>query len=201
MISIKSPVLALAASLLGILPSFAQNVIRDPGFEEGLSGWNAPYIPADSQNRGCSFSIEEGPSRSGKRSARLESKDDGRISISPKGAPFPVKAGERFRLSLWVKPGEKFEPARGRLGFLVRIDLLKGREAAGVLTVDWKGTARVLAPSEPLDGFAAGPVGDAWTEVQAEFTVPENVDRIRPGIFLWMATGALLVDDVVLERL
>lgn len=196
--ALHTAVLLFSASAASAL---AQNVVRDPGFEEGLNGWNQPYIPADSKNRGCTATVVAENPYAGRYCLRMESEDEGRVSISPKGMPLAVVPGQRYKLSLRVRAGELFVPEKGQPGFLVRIELTERKKTSSIISVDWKGQMKVLAPASPVVGFSAEPIPRQWTHVETTFAIPENIDEMRLGIFLWRATGQLFVDDVVLERI
>ncbi len=193
------PLFYLAAFALLSHPLSAQNIVRDPGFEEGDTGWNLPYVPNDSQDKGCSFSISAEEPHSGKSCGMLESTDNGRIAISPKGMPMAVEAGQKYRLVAWVRAGKDFEAQSGQPGLLIRVDMLQSRDALEIVTIDWQGHAKAMQPSESLTGFATEPVPKTWTKVESTFTVPENTETMRAGLFLWKATGQLFVDDFVIE--
>lgn len=190
----------LSTLFVAALPAFTQNVIRDPGFEEGEQQWNF-YIPSDSVSRDTQFSIVTDEPYSGQACALLESSDNARFSISPKGMPLPVSPGEKFRLSLWVKASEDFRPEPGHPGMLIRVDLLQDREPLQIVSVDWKGTTHVLEPTEKPVDFTTEPIPTKWNQVTFEFTIPEDIDSLRPSLFLWRGTGKIWIDDFILQRI
>ncbi|PTX95414.1 hypothetical protein DB345_14160 [Spartobacteria bacterium LR76] len=188
--------LSLTASTL-----LAQNIVRDPGFEEDTTGWNAPYIPNDSLDRHCTFEVVKDSPHAGKACARLASEDNGRISISPKGTPIPVEPGEKFKVSLWVKAGKNFEGQNNQSGMLLRMDMMNGRDSVGIVTIDWQGQSLFLSPQDAPKDFATAPLPTKWTKVEAEFVIPEDTTAMRPAVFLWRGTGEFFIDDFIIERI
>lgn len=193
----------LLASLLAFTASnvVAQNIVRDPGFEEDTTGWNAPYIPNDSLDRNCTFEVVTESPHSGKACARLSSGDNGRIAISPKGTPIPVEPGEKFKVSLWIKAGKNFEGQNNQSGMLLRMDMMNGRDSVGIVTIDWKGQSRLLSPQDSPKDFVTEPLPIQWTKMEAEFVVPADTTSMRPAVFLWRGTGEFFIDDFVVERI
>jgi len=194
------PILYAAGWLALSIGAQAGEVVFASGFEDNDSPWNDPYVPSDSLDRGCSFDISSEEPHSGLRCGVLASDNSGRIAISPKGSPYHVEPGQRYKLTFWVKAGKEFEAQKGQPGMLVRIDLMQDRDPVSIVTVDWKGTTKIVQADETLADFTTLPVPPHWTKVEAEFTIPENVNKARPGLFLWRATGSLEVDDFRLER-
>lgn len=188
--------LSIAASSLP-----AQNIVRDPGFEEDTTGWNAPYIPNDSLDRQCTFEVVKESPHSGKTCARLASEDGGRIAISPKGTPIPVEPGEKFKVSLWIKAGKNFSGHGNQSGMLLRMDMMNGKDSVGIVTIDWKGQSRLLSPQDNPNDFVTEPLPTQWTKVEAEFVIPNDTTSMRPAVFLWRGTGEFFIDDFVIERI
>lgn len=188
--------LSIAASSL-----LAQNIVRDPGFEEDTTGWNAPYIPNDSLDRQCTFEVVKESPHSGKTCARLASEDGGRIAISPKGTPIPVEPGEKFKVSLWIKAGKNFSGHGNQSGMLLRMDMMNGKDSVGIVTIDWKGQSRLLLPQDNPNDFVTEPLPTQWTKVEAEFVIPNDTTSMRPAVFLWRGTGEFFIDDFVIERI
>ncbi|MEJ0001559.1 MAG: hypothetical protein WDO13_21950 [Verrucomicrobiota bacterium] len=79
------------------------------GFETGTTGWTL-FVPGESQGKNCAFDVVTDGPHSGTSSARLQADDFARCGI---GAPvFAVQAGERYRVSAWLRADNAATGAR-----------------------------------------------------------------------------------------
>ncbi len=179
----------------------AQPLVVEPGFENGASGWKDLYIPSDSTDKGCQFSLGTEDPHAGKFYAILKSEDYGRMSISPRGMPLPVQPGDRYKLTVWVKAGDDFQVESGQPGILVRVDMLGENPSVGVVTANWQGKTELLQAGESVAAFVTPSMPKVWTQIETEFTVPEGAYQMRASIFFWRAIGRLYIDDFQIERI
>ena len=177
----------------------AENLIPNPGFEAGMSRWKSPYIPADSQEKGCVFTLSETDTHSGQFCAAMEAAEPGaRMAITPANMPLAVQLGS-YHVTVWVRAGENFRADPSQTGMLIRLAYFSGANKTPLKfqSIDWKG--HVLDGVNP-SGWATAPVPKAWTEINAVIDVPNGAERLAMDLFLWRATGKLYFDDVSIIR-
>jgi hypothetical protein len=195
------PILTLSAAAA---PSL--NLITNPGFELGDTNWST-FVPDESKDKDCSFTISTVNPHSGKACGELKSTDYARYSAGPltiEGGP--ILAGERCRLTFWVRADTQ-TLTRSSPGFLVRMILwgadgkqLPGHEA---LYVGLSGRVTLQSMSHRMDLSAyPDPLPVKWTKVEAVFDVPDNLDHCklrRPEFFAQYTLGSVFIDDILIE--
>jgi hypothetical protein len=188
-----------AAVLLLLAWSAAQGVRADTlvpngGFEEGTTGWTI-FVPEESKDKNCRFDVAGDAPHSGSSAARFQSDDFARFGI---GAPvIPVQAGERYRVSVWVRidPAAQVRPKAP--GFAIRLNLRQGDS-------DAPGGHLFIVPGNRVSrDIPADPGADLtkdWTHVEAVVEIPGGVDAIGPSLFSWWTSGTLYADDFTIEK-
>ncbi len=197
----KIPIATAAVLLLAISCGYSQELVQDPGFESGASKWKELYIPAESSDKGCTFTLSETEAHSGQLCAVFEATAPGaRFALTPKNMPVAVKPG-RYKLSAWVRAEENFKIDPGQSGMLIRISFYNGEDKNPVhaISVDWRG--RVIEGSKSLGALSNSTMPKEWTQMSAEIEVPSDVDKLSLDVFYWRASGRLYVDDVSLEKI
>jgi hypothetical protein len=196
---------AAALSLLwtyaGLQSGVAQNLITDGGFESGVTGWNI-FVPDESQGKNCRFDVVSTAPHSGVNCVRLQSDDYARYSIGP-ATGIPVKAGEHYRVTAWIRadpaalvraktPG--LPPAAG---FVIRLNLRQGTTdaAGGHMFI---GQGNVVTRDTPAELTA--PLPTVWTKVEAVVEIPADTDTVFPALFCWWVNGTVFVDDFAIEK-
>ena len=173
----------------------ASNLISNPGFEDGGTGFGI-FPAGDSKAMNCRLSIVTDVFHSGKQSALLQADDFARVSIGPKVPCHPISGGERYRVGVWVKPGADYQAQPGTPGVCLRLNPSSGSTAAGTIFINLDGS--VSTGIAPL--MAIKPLPADWTHLEAVLDIPSGIDCVGPVLFMWKAKGSLYVDDFTFEK-
>lgn len=184
------------------------NLIPNPGFEEGANGWLL-YVSEQSQAVPCSIEPVKEDRKSGASAGAMVSEDFASFSISPElfaggEKALAVYPGERWRLSFWVRATEE-TASTASPAFFVRFPLLKDWKKTGRLVfVGINGNVEIRDASGSLDiaGITAD-LPNEWTQVSAEFEIPseDNANQLgRPEFYARGVKGPIVLDDIVLSR-
>lgn len=187
--------------LLAMSCGYSEEIVPDPGFESGSSKWKQLYIPPESADKGCSFSLSETDAHSGQLCAVFEATSPGaRFALTPKNMPVAVKPG-RYKLSAWVRGDENFKIDPSQSGMLIRISFYTGGDKNPVhsLSVDWKGN--VIDGNKSPRAMSQWAMPKEWTQMSAEIEIPLGTDKVSLDVFYWRASGRLYVDDVSFEKI
>ncbi len=190
--------LRLSAGVLACISTFclqgyvqAQNLISNPGFETNTTGWGM-FAPKEAKDKCHISAVTEAP-HTGGACLKMESDAIARFAASPKG--FRVQPKERYQVTAWVRGTAEIKS--GEPGFLIRLTLSKaGNDAPGghlYIGLD----SRVSHGTPP--GFSK-PVPAQWTKIEAVVEIPDEVETVGPGLFVWNAKGTVYVDDVAIEK-
>lgn len=192
--------LALLSCALSAVPagSVARQLIPDNGFEQQV-GWR-PLVPQESAGKGAAFSYTTENPRSGKYAAKLSAEGYARFGILNRSEyeRIPVKPGERYRVSGWVRADKDTRVQGGTPGALIRVMLYgeDGKDASGghyfIGFNNWVG--RNLEPPQSLS------LPTDWVPLEAVIEIPEGVTGALPNLFVWRTSGAVYFDDVVFEK-
>ena len=171
--------------------------LDNSGFEDGLNnGWSL-WVAPDSQPDNCHQDICAENPHSGAACLKLSADQVSRFSVGRKET-FTVQAGERYRISVWLRGNAEFAP--NTPGFLIRVRLLSQATPANGGSIDLLHIGldgKVIRNAVPSTGPAI-PV--QWTEVSSVVEIPAGAAKIDVGIFLWNATGSIYLDDFSLEQ-
>ncbi len=198
--------LALAWFAAAVQPAVAgSNLIQNPGFESGNTGWGL-FVPAESKEKGCRFSVANAGAHSGQACAEMSSEQFARFALSPNGV-IQIQPGERYRLVAWVK-GEAGAQADGKTpGVVLRLILRKGNTDAAGNPAIYVGlnskVAVVWLPQAPDLRKISTSIPSEWTKVEAVFEVPKiesGIDNMGLGVFGLETKGKVYLDDVELEK-
>ena len=174
----------------------AESLISNGGFENGTVGWTL-FVPDESQDKGCHFDVVNNAPHTGKSCLRIESKDYARYCV---GTSFiPVKPGERYHVSVWVKADPTAHARLKTPGFVIRLYLRQGNADAegGHLFI---GPGNRVARNMPADPVAKTTLPTTWTQIDAVVEIPPGVDAIGPGLFSWWSKGPVYADDFSIEK-
>ncbi len=185
-----------------------ENLIPDPGFEDGGKTWGI-YVSGNSAASGCEFLTVATSPQAGTACAEMKSANNASFSISPQVLAgnqkvAPVKAGERWKLTFWIRSTEdtstKASPA-----FFVRIPLLQDwKKLPKVLFIGLNGASAMRETSGSLDiPEIAAELPTKWTKVESVFEIPKNLDANqmgRPEFYARGVMGTIYLDDISLEK-
>ena len=172
----------------------ADSLASNGGFEEDAQGWKV-FVPEESKEKNCRFDVVSEKPHSGANCARFQSDDFARFSIG--SGLIPVQAGERYRVTVWLRSDPSAEVRPKDPGFVVRLNLRQGSSDAegGYLFI---GPGNKVTRSTPPDPEL--PLPTTWTKIEAVVEIPAGVDAMGPGLFSWWAKGALYADDLSIEK-
>lgn len=177
----------------------AETLVANPGFEQGDKDWRL-YMAKESEDKGVKIEANTTVFHSGQSCLRLFSVKDARYSAGPRVSISNVKAGDRFRVSVWVRAGDDFVQNKSTPGFYVRLTQFAkpGKETIGAHYHFGLGKKVLLnASASPL---GTSHIPDTWQEVGGVVEVSEGTTRIGLNIFVERGSGSLYVDDVSLVR-
>ena len=164
----------------------AAPLVSNGGFESGSADW-AIFVPDESAEKNCRFSISRDHPHSGSACAELSSSELARFCIGHK--PIAVTAGDRYRVRTWFRAAATASFAKRTPGFSLRLTFPGAR-----LQINADG---VVTAGNPLP--LKQPVSTDWTRVEIVIQIPPGVDRVTPDMFSY-AKGSMFVDDVGLEK-
>ncbi len=196
--------LALAGGSGGWSDAAGHSKVRILDFETpAMTTW-AAFVPPESVEAECVVVQDLSVARAGSASARLHAPAFARFGVRFKGITISVRAGERYRLSTWVRIGPDFVVAEGTPGVLARLTLFDrggsdfsgGHRYVGLSgdVADSPDGLRWEPPAPPSDDE------DAWTRLEAEVVIPNGVAAVVPMLFVWQGRGTVWVDDIRFER-
>ncbi len=187
--------LLLLSSRLASSAPVENSLIPNGGFEEGVGQWKI-YIPEEAREKNCQFEVTPESLHSGANGARLQADDFARFSIG--FGLIPVQAGERYRVSVWVRGESNAHVRLKSPGFVVRLSLRQGEADAdgGHLFIGLGNRVTRNLPADPL----APSLPTEWTQVEAVVEIPSGVDAVGPALFSWGTKGGISVDDFSLEK-
>jgi len=176
----------------------AQNLLTNTGFERGMMNW-VTFIPAESVAQAPVLEIAKGSAHTGTSALRLTSTTSSRFAVG--NYPWiPVVTGERFRVSAWyrIEPGAVAKV--GLPGFVMRVNFKQEGAPAGTPTKHlYVGPSGVISTGvEPKMVVPALPT--EWTRIEAVVEVPADTNSMSVNFFSWGLTGAVLVDDALIEK-
>ena len=189
---------ALAIVCLSLSPvASAANFISNPGFESGSTGWIL-FIPSESAAAAPVFTVVKTEAQSGTSAAKLSSTIPSRYALSPLAPQMFVKPSQRVRVSAWYK-GEPGAVIKSNMpGPTIRVKLNSAPNQESFVYCSAAGTSK---GNEFLHKTKSDkPVETKWTKLEAVFEVDPEVNVLSFNFFAWGIEGALLVDDVVFEK-
>lgn len=198
-----------AAALLsaGTLHS-DDNLIPNPGFEDGPGGWSL-YVSGQSETVPCRLEQVREGQKSGAAAGVMASDDFASFSICPDVYAGNAKAlaalpGSRFKLSFWIRAGTD-TGSNSRPAFFVRFPLLKDWKKVGrLIFIGANGNVVVREATGSLDiAEIASALPTEWTHVEVEFQIPDDAEANqlgRPEFYARGVKGPIFLDDISLLR-
>ena len=178
----------------------AQNLLSNGEFEPDVPGWSL-VIPPESSEAECRFEMSQDKPPQGGLSGRLSSTSEVRFGIVTRPKIGALVAGERFRVSAWVRADKDFVAKAGTPGFVLRVTLFsnpKGNE-------DTPGGHYYLGLGNRLTrGYSVSPlleeaIPGVWTKIEAILEIPPETVTLDVSLFVWFGSGALYVGNIVFE--
>lgn len=177
----------------------AENLVANPGFEQGDKDWRL-YMAKESEDKEAKIETDTTVFHSGQSSLRLFSVKDARYSAGPRVSISNVNAGDRFRVSVWVRAGDDFVQNKKTPGFYVRLTQFvdPGEDPIGVHYHFGLGN-KVLLSASPAP-LGTNRIPDTWQEVGGVVEVTKGAARIGLNIFVERGSGTVYIDDVSLVK-
>jgi hypothetical protein len=183
--------------LLLLLPALAcktafavepPELIDNGGFESGTNSW-VLFVPDESLEKHCEFTISNDNPHSGAACGKLTSGDIARFAVGHK--PVPVTAGDHYRVSAWYRGDSQTTYTPRTVGFAIRLTLSGGHH----IQINAEGD---VSPGNPAT--LKNPMPTTWTQVNVVIKIPPGVTTINgPELFSY-AKGSLYVDDVSIQK-
>ncbi len=209
-LTVRNIVLCISAAFLLLSWSSAradENLLVNAGLEQDDDSWKL-FVPAESEGKGCEFTISTESPHSGNSCGKLSSDDFARFSAGDMGfqgvAPHP---GDRCRLTFWIRSSEDAE-SRGTPALVVRMQMLdidgQALPGAPALFIGTDGATSVQKQEGGVNfSEFKDPLPGKWKKVVSVFDVPDEMEQGKlssPQFFAYYTKGAIYLDDVSLER-
>ncbi len=166
------------------------NLVPNPGFEAGLSGWT------EIANTGLEVSVVVSPAHGGGQALQLSNTltTTSRIAAYA-SAPLPVTSGQRYRLAGWF---------RSLLGYVaessgppphLQMEMWRGLRYANGLYAQWlDGSGQPLG--DPQLAVFLHTNADRWRLIGRELAAPPGAARVQVIVGARLGGNALWVDDL-----
>jgi len=186
------------AGLAYCTPANAQNLVPNPGFESGNTGWGL-FVPKESQGKVQPLQLTQTDVHGGTSALAVTVTDGARVGIGTK--PINVKPGEKYRFTAWVKFGDNAQYKPGSPAVYFRATLLEApdKDIADPLKHIQIGLAGTVARSPYTAKLSPTELPKGWTKLEGVFEVPPTVNIIGPSLFLEGTSGTVYFDDISIE--
>jgi len=174
----------LMACLMITRPTLAQDapeLVSNGGFENGGTDWSI-YVPEDSAEKHCTFTVVKDQPHSGAACAQLNSSEIARFCVGHK--PVVVTPGQHYRVWAWFRAGPQTPFAKKTPGFSIRLNLTGAH-----LQINAEG---VITPGNPV--ALKNPMPTQWTQVAVVIEIPPGTTAMGVDLFSY-AGGPLFIDD------
>lgn len=176
----------------------AENLIPNGDFELGTKGW-AAFVPDDAKPNDCKVEVSGEAPHEG-QSLRLSCGGVSRFAATTVIKGTDWVPGDRYRVSLWARAGEDFQPAPGTPGFMIRMGFFSDPvawTAAGGGNFHLAVGNKTSISGVPTDVEV---LPKAWTKMEGVFEIPPDTAMVNAALFICKGTGSVFVDDLVLEK-
>lgn len=180
--------------------SSGNNLLSNGDFANGMAGWSL-FVPPEAQGGEPKFDLTSEEPREGGQCAVMSCTSPVRFAIVNYVQGMKFAAGDRYRVSGWIRAGKGFEPENRTPGFIVRVSMFAGEGTTqnardGLFYLGLNNQA-VRGPDVSI--FNGQGVPETWTKVEGVFEVAPDTVRLNVCAFIWKGTGRLYVDDFRLE--
>lgn len=156
------------------------------------------FVPAESRTADCGVIEGVSDTPSHQPGVTLHSHALARFAIREAGAARPVRPGERYRVSVWVRPHADWRSDASTPGIVLRATLFAapGIDAIGGHVFIGVGASSRGAPTSAMHA----PKRDEWTQVTGVLEIPPHTRFVQLFVFGWRSIGNFDVDRPVIER-
>jgi hypothetical protein len=183
-----------------VAPPKGNDYVSNPSFEEQMLGW-APFIPSESSDKNCKVSLSTVLPHSGIECCQLQSDDFARFSVASRA--FHVQAGDRYRVTVWVRADPGAAVKEGTPGIMLRLGLSNATNepATGRFQfIGLDGTVARTTIQDPTFGNHAGKLPTEWKKIEAVILIPADGDSMGTDIFAWSTKGSIFIDDFTIAK-
>jgi hypothetical protein len=197
-----SPVIfaGCVAMVLSIACLRADNLVPNPGFESGDDGWQI-FVPAASKEASPGFLVVSENPHTGANCAKLSATAPDRYAISSKSS-IPVTAGEKYRLSAWVRFSDSVPTQPGAPAAYIRAGLFASPtednpDPKGHMHIGLDGT---MARNTEVGKLAVSKLPVSWQKIEGVIEIPQGVTLLGVSLFVHGFAGSVYWDDVSVEK-
>jgi hypothetical protein len=191
--------LVIWAGCLGAEDSLAENLVVNGGFEAGKSGWGQ-FIPEESKSASVSWNISETDPHGGTVAAVMTNPKEARWALNP-AARIPVKPGEKYRVTAWIRFGKDaklegtFPAAYVRLVFTDagQKDISDRRLHIHL------GLSGNFAWSTALAMLNVASLPTNWKKMEGVLEIPPGADLVGINLMVHGVSGTIYWDDIAFE--
>lgn len=176
-------------------PPLSENLLANGDFENGSRGWSL-YDPAKSASAACQFQVVADNAHGGGGAMELSSAGPSRYAVLQYLKSASFTAGQKYRVSAWVRAGDDFVASSKTPGFLLRVSMFgPGFSNSGMYFLGFNG----LGGDSPAV-LAGQEVPRTWTKIEGVFEMAANVEKVNVCLLVDSGVGRVYVDDVSIER-
>jgi hypothetical protein len=184
----------------GVLCAAADNLIQNPGFEEGSSGWSL-FVPKQYAADKVEFETGGGDAYAGSGSAVVNAERPIRYALTTE-TKIPVSPGEKFRVRGRLKFGEGASFAGLVPGAYIRLTLLRTPRSdiddpRGHYHVGLDGR---VCWSRALGDLSRTEAPSGWQAIDAVVEIPDGCNLVSLGLFSEGVSGPVQWDEIAFER-
>jgi len=184
----EAPALLLR-DLTGANETERPNLVGNPSFEEGLSGWSRLV------NNRLSVQITQAQAHSGGQALQFASLSDTAGFAAYASEPLPVEPGTWYRVGAWWKSKEGYLSTLHGTPPLLQRDLYRETQRLSGLYVQWlDGSGQIIG--DPEMAVALHMNAESWRFIQREVIAPEGAGSVRVVVAAKLQNETLWVDDV-----
>ena len=176
----------------------AQNLVTNGNFELGTKGW-APFIPDDAKPNECKVEVSTKNPHEG-QSLCLSCNAVSRFAATTVIKDVETVPGDRYRISLWVRAGDDFQPAAGTPGFMARVTFFSDPKTwapadGGNFHLAIGNRTAIGSPPSSVEELPK-----TWTKTEGVFEIPPNTAFMNIALYVLKGTGSVFIDDIVMEK-
>jgi hypothetical protein len=187
------------AGFLAMESALAENLVVNGGFEAGKSGWGH-FVPGESKAVAVSWDISETDPHGGTVAAVMTNPQAARWSLNPAGR-FPVKPGEKYRITAWIRFGKDAKLDGTSPAAYVRMVFTD----AGQKDISDRrlhlhmGLSGDMAWSTALAMLNVSSLPTSWKKMEGVMEIPPGAELVGINLMVHGVSGTIYWDDVAFE--
>ncbi len=165
------------------------NLVENPGFEDGLSGWQLLI------NNGLGIQVTQAQAHDGRQALEFSSRSDRTGFAAYASDPVLVESGKPYRVSAWWKSKEGYLSTLSGTPPKLCLELYREGGRVTGLYLQWLDEyGKPL--SDPELATALHMNASSWRLIQREVTAPEDAQSVRVIVAAKLQEETLWLDDV-----